>query len=147
MRAPPSPLYPDIITSHSPHLQILSCRELGLQHMNLEGDTNTPCITMMMTLLAQTSLLKSPDTYFISLFGTSDFSGGSVVKNPPTNTRDMGSIPGSRRSPGEGNCNPLQYCCLENHIDRGAWGAVVHGVTKSQTGPSNWACTHLTSHP
>ena len=54
------------ITSHSPHLQILSCRELGLQHMNLEGDTNTPCITMMMTPLAQTSLLKSPDMYFIS---------------------------------------------------------------------------------
>lgn len=56
---PTSPLYPDIITSHCPHLQILSCRELGLQDMNLEGDTNTPCIAMMITLLAQTSLLKS----------------------------------------------------------------------------------------
>ena len=54
-----------------------------------------------------------------------------MVKNPPTNTTDMGSIPGSRRSPGEGNCNPLQYCCLENHIDRGTCRATVHEVTES----------------
>ena len=48
---------------------------------------------------------------------------GSVVKNPPTNAadvRDAGSIPGSGRFPGEGNGNPLQYCCLENPMDRGA---------------------------
>ena len=58
--------------------------------------------------------------------------GGSAVKNPPANsedTRDMGSIPGSGRSPGEGNGNPLQYCCLGSLIDRGAWQATVHGVT------------------
>ena len=46
---------------------------------------------------------------------------------------DLGSIPGTGKSPGEGNCNPLQYPCLENPMDRGAWGATVHGVTKSQT--------------
>ena len=46
----------------------------------------------------------------------------------------MGSIPGSERSPGEGNGNPLQYSCLENPMDRGAWWAAVHGVTKSRTG-------------
>ena len=59
-----------------------------------------------------------------------------VVKNPPANAgdiRDMGSIPGSAGSPGEGNGYPLQYSCLENSMDRGAWGATVHGVTKSQT--------------
>ena len=64
------------------------------------------------------------------------FPGGSVVKNPPANagdTRDMGSIPGLRRSPGEGNSNPLQYSFLENPMDRGAWWAVVLGVTESQT--------------
>ena len=44
-----------------------------------------------------------------------------------------GSIPGLGRSPGEGNGNPLQYSCLENYMDRGAWWAAVHGVAKSQT--------------
>ena len=46
---------------------------------------------------------------------------------------DVGSIPGSGRSPEEGNDNPLQYSCLENPMDRGAWWAAVHGVAKSQT--------------
>ena len=49
------------------------------------------------------------------------FLGGSVVKNPPANAGDMGSTPGSGRSPGEGNGNPLQYSCLGNPMDRGAW--------------------------
>ena len=52
-------------------------------------------------------------------------------------SRDMGSIPGLGRSPGEGNGNPLQYYCLENPMDRGAWWAIVHGVTKIQT-PLRW---------
>ena len=59
-----------------------------------------------------------------------------VVKNLPAKAgdiRDMGSIPGSGRSPGKGNGNPLQYSCLENPIDRGAWQAAVHGVTKRWT--------------
>ena len=59
-----------------------------------------------------------------------------MVKNPPANAgdaRDVGSIPGSGRSPGVGNGSPLQYFCLENSMDRGAWWATVHGVTKSQT--------------
>jgi len=62
------------------------------------------------------------------------FPGGSVVKNQPGNAgdiRDMGSIPGSGRSPGGGHGNPLQYSCLENPMDRGAWTATVHGVAKS----------------
>ena len=49
-----------------------------------------------------------------------DFPGGSVVKNPPANAEDPGSIPGSGRCPGRGNDNPLQYSCLENPMDRGA---------------------------
>ena len=57
------------------------------------------------------------------------FPAGSVVKNLPTNAEDTGSIPGSERSPGEGNSNPLQYSCLENPMDRGAWQDTVHGVT------------------
>ena len=56
-----------------------------------------------------------------------------MVKNPPANAgdaRDLGSIPGLGRSPGEGNGNPLQYSCLENPMDRGAWWGV-HGAAKS----------------
>ena len=56
--------------------------------------------------------------------------GSSVVKNPPTNAGDIGSIPGSGRSPGERNDNPLQYCCLRNPMDRETWWAIVHGVEK-----------------
>jgi len=55
---------------------------------------------------------------------------GSVLKNLPANTGDMGLIPGPGRSPGEGNGNPLQYSCLGNPMDRGAWWATEHGVTK-----------------
>ena len=61
------------------------------------------------------------------------FPGGTVLKNPPANagaSRDTGSIPRLGRSPREGNGNPLQYSCLENPIDRGAWWATVHEVTK-----------------
>ena len=56
-----------------------------------------------------------------------------VAKNLPANAGDMGPIPGSGRSPGEENGNPLQYSCLENPMDRGGWRATVHGVAESQT--------------
>ena len=56
-----------------------------------------------------------------------------VMKASACNAGDVGSIPGSGRSPGEGNGNPLQYSCHENPMDRGAWWATVHGVAKSQT--------------
>ena len=76
----------------------------------------------------------------VLFMGTSSLNGASqvalVVKNLPANARDprdVGSISGSGRCPGVGNGNPLQYSYLENSIDRGAWWAIVHGVTKSQT--------------
>ena len=59
------------------------------------------------------------------------FPGGSVVKNPPASAGDMGSVLGLRKSPGEGNGNPLQYSCLERILR--AWRATVHGAAKSQT--------------
>ena len=62
-----------------------------------------------------------------------DFPGGSDGKASVYNAGDPGSSPGSGRSPGEGNGNPLQYCCLENPMDGGAWQATVHGVAKSWT--------------
>ena len=58
------------------------------------------------------------------------FLGGSVVKNTPANSGNLNAILGSRRSPGEGNGNSLQYSCLGNPMDRGVWWAMVHGVTK-----------------
>ena len=62
-----------------------------------------------------------------------DFSGGSDSKESACNAGDPSLILGSGRSLGEGNGNPLQYSCLENSMDSGAWWAVVHGVTKSRT--------------
>ena len=56
-----------------------------------------------------------------------------MVKNSPASAGDLASVPESGRSPGEGNGNPLQYTCLENSMDRGAWLATVHGVAKSWT--------------
>ena len=61
------------------------------------------------------------------------FPGGSEVKNLPANAGDPSSIPGWGRPPGGGNGNPLQFSCLENPTDRGAWWVAVHGVTESDT--------------
>ena len=59
------------------------------------------------------------------------FPGGSDSKDSACNAGDLSSIPGSRRAPGEGNDNPLQYFCLDNPMDRGAWRATVHVVAKT----------------
>ena len=67
------------------------------------------------------------------------FPGGSEVKASDCNVGDLSSIPGLGRLPGEGNGNPLQYSCLENPMDGGAWWATVHGVEKSQTRLSDFA--------
>ena len=61
---------------------------------------------------------------------TQGFQSGLVVKNPLAIVGDEGSVPGLGRSPGEGNGNPLQYSCLESPMNRGAWCATVHGITK-----------------
>ena len=72
----------------------------------------------------------------ISLTGNADlkdFPGAAADKNPPADTGDTGSIPGSGRSPREGNGNPLQDSCLANPMNRRAWWAMVHGVAKNWT--------------
>ena len=77
------------------------------------------------------------------LMGFLDFPSGTMVKNLPANTGDAGnsgSVPGLGRSPGGRHGNPLQYSCLENPMDRGAWQATVFGEPKSQTQFSNWGC-------
>ena len=70
---------------------------------------------------------------FIHINSSGGFPDGSVVKNLPANAGDLSLIPGSERSPGEGNGNPLQCSCLEIPLGRGAWWATVHEVTESQT--------------
>ena len=80
--------------------------------------------------------MKSTEIVKYSHKHTYQTHGGSVVKNTPSNAKDAedtGSVSGLGRSPEEGNGNPLQYPFLENSMDREAWWAIVHGVTKSLT--------------
>ena len=76
---------------------------------------------------------KTSSLYFEFTKTSLGFPGGSDGKGSAYNVGDLGSIPGMGRSSGEGNGNPLQYSCLENPMDGGAWKATVYGVAKSQT--------------
>ena len=86
----------------------------------------------------------------LNFIGNSYTLGASWVsqmeKNLPANAGDKGPIPGLGRSPGGGNGSPLLYSCLRSPMDRGAWWATVHGVTKSPTQLSTCACTHTHTH-
>ena len=86
----------------------------------------------------------SPQQIFSKDLNTG-FPGGSQVKASACNAGDLGSIPESGRSPGEGNGTPLQYSRLENPMDGGAWWATVHGVAKSRTRLSDFTFTLNTS--
>ena len=94
---------------------------------------NLPAVheTWVQSLGQKDPLEKEMATHCSTVF--TGFPGGSDGKESACSAGDLGSIPWSGRSPGEGNVNPLQYSCLENSMDRGAWWAVVHGVTKGQT--------------
>ena len=71
--------------------------------------------------------------FLLKLVNLRVFPGGSDSKESACNAGDLGSIRGLGRSPGGGRGNPLQYSCLENSMDRGAWQAIVHGVAKNRT--------------
>ena len=116
----------------------------------LQNKTSTPSSEVLLLLVAQPqntqgrvvstgfhetlsepSYLSVKLTMPLSLSSESRaFPDGSAVTNPPADVGDPGSIPGLGRSPGEGNGTPLQYSCLENPMERGAWWATVHGVAK-----------------
>ena len=86
---------------------------------------------------------------WLGLIQSQDFPGSSGDKASACNAEDQGSVPGSGRSPGEGNGYPLQYSGLENSMDRGAWRATVHGVAKSRTRLNNthsYRHTHTLTH-
>ena len=90
-----------------------------------------------------TFLLHMQKCFLLDMLGNkSYFPGGSEGKAPACNAADPGSIPGLGRSPGERNGNPLQYYCLENTMNGGAWWATVHSVAKSRTRLSDFI--HLT---
>ena len=94
----------------------------------LESNSDLENTVQMWPPLAQNEFLNF-DLFFI-LMG---FPGGSDSNASACNVKDPGSIPGLERSPGEGNGNPLQYSCLENSMDRGAWQATIHTVAESWT--------------
>jgi len=90
---------------------------------------------------------ETTDKILISkIYKQTDFPGGSDGKTSSYNAGDLGSIPGSGRSSGEGNGNPLQYSCLENPMDGGACWATVHELAKSQTRLSNFTSLHATQY-
>ena len=83
---------------------------------------------LLVKSIAMNKLCKT--TSILAVSTPIGFPGGSVVKNPPGNAENACLIPGLGRSPGEGHNNPLQYSCLGNIMDRGAWKAIVQGVEK-----------------
>jgi len=86
--------------------------------------------------------------YLIICFFNEGFSDGTVIKNPPSHAgdaRDSSLILRSGRSPGVGNVKPLQYCCLENSMERGAWWVTVHGVAK-ESDTNEHIHTHTHTH-
>ena len=85
---------------------------------------------MLQSMLSQSDTTERLHFHLHTYLG---FPGGSVTNNLLAHVGDVGLIPGSGRSPGEGNCNPLQDSCLQNHMDRGAQRARVHELQKNQT--------------
>ena len=95
------------------------------------SSTNFPNDDRKKNLLTLQTLSESKFLFLLEY--PQGFPGGSDSKESAHHAGDLGSIPGLGRSPGEENGNPLQYSCLENPTDGGAWWATVHGVAKSQT--------------
>ena len=120
-----------------------------VQHVSMSVRTETTAAfpeglrTGNMLIDQLTEWLWQPMIKMLSGNKEADFPGGLLVKNPPANAKDVGSVPGSGRSPGEGNGNPLQYSCLGNPMDSGAWQVAVHGVAKSRAWLSNWTTRSL----
>ena len=108
---------------------------------------NYNCIFIFMQSQQAVSSLREGTVFYLSSQPPKSFSGGSDSKVSACNVGDLGSIPGWGSSPGEGNGNPLQYSCLENSTDGGAWWATVHGVAKSQTPLSDFIFTFHFQQP
>ena len=106
----------------------INCDAASLQTLqSLPGDT------FQLALWQQDQLSRTLYIFLLFLHSKMIFPDGSSSKKSACNAGDSGLIPGSGRSPGEGNGYPLQYSCLENSMDRGAWWTTVHGVENSWT--------------
>ena len=120
------------------------CKVISLQQIKINGKKEK-CSSVGICLIF-TPLLDWDYTFCGRDYKGEGFPGGTRVKNLCANAgdiKDMGSIPGSGRSPAVGNGNPLQYSCLDNPVDSGAWPVTVYGVAKGQTRLS----THRTKMP
>ena len=108
------------------------------QRINSETNKGTLFLNYMLNQMGLTDKYRTSHPK-AEAYTKHDFPGGSGGKASVYNAGDLGSSPGLGRSPGEGNGNPLQYYCLENPMDRGAWWATVYGVAKSRTRLSDFA--------
>ena len=99
----------------------------------------------MVVIIISLCILHSFPIWYNHFSQKEGFTGCSLLKNPPANAGNSGSIPGSGRSPGEGNGNALQYSCLGNPMDRGACWVIVQGFAKSQTRLSTHTHRHAYS--
>ena len=114
--------------------QVKSRMQLAAESLQEADKWSTLSADIEETFKTQVGFLFSGCCIVLLLLG---FPGGSDGKEYACQAGDLGSVPGLGRSPGEENGNPLQYSCLENSMDRGAWWATVHEVAKSRTGFSN----------
>ena len=132
-----------LLQQHSSKASILQCSALFIVQLSYPYMTTGKTIALTRWTFSgkvMSLLFNMPFRLVMS------FSGDSDGKASAYNAGDPGSIPGSGKSPGEGNGNPFQYSCLENPMDRGAWWATVHGVAKSQTRLSDFTHTHTHTH-
>ena len=123
---------PLLISPKTTELLVLMC---FLFSCELGRSWNSVSSALQFTLEKITQLEDHPKPLlwrWVSKFKS--FPGGSVVKTLPANGGDVGSVSGLRRSPGQGNGNPLQYSHLRNPMDRGAWWVIIHGVVKEYAG-------------
>ena len=149
--SPKSSLHPSPGKRKPNHLSV----SLDFPALDISYKWNTQCVPISVWLCSH-SLLFSRLIHVVTCIPTSflftadqrqtqmgthhfhiGFPGGSDSKDSASNARDLDAIPELGRSPEEGNGNPLQYSCLENPMDRGAWGMIVHGAPNSQTQLSN----------
>ena len=108
----------------------------GISHVPRSWEISSPVLhnrSCLSTLESSDEHSQCSEIFIVPLLVPACFPSGSVVKHPPANTGDAGSIPGLGRPPEGGHGNPLQCSYLENPMDRGAWWATVHGVAKSRT--------------
>ena len=138
-------IHQDIKSQH----KIISLISLSHHLLLVYGNAGDFCLSIQLPVTAKLidELQKFSGSFFrLCYVQYRDFPGGSEGKASVYNVGEVGSIPESGRSSGEGNCNPFQYSCLENSMDGGVWQAIAYGVTKSQRGLSHFTSCVVSCH-